>query len=379
MRICMIGCRWFLDDLSARTDLSFDEKMAICGKNTGNLFIGEAVRMHLQRHFGNKIELIEHYSFPMIRETNGHEIRDRFDYIVMAASNMINPQVDFGFVAKFVEESKLPIAIFGLGAQAENTDDRFSIVKGTKRLLDYAALNSPGIGVRGSYTAEVLSFNGINNVKIIGCPTAYINAGKNFEIRGPKSKEEIKRAALSYKRDRAKYQSDELLKEIQVSMMALAMDSGYDLIAQADYAETWMGYHREIDQKKLKNMSKYFRIDDARIPKLETYIVDHVFSFFTWHDWRAKLEGLDFAFGSRFHGNMMALNAGVPAVFIVHDTRTNELCETLNLPHISVNEINRKGGFDFSEIIGVANYDLFNTNFTKQCDNFDDFFTAHFV
>ena len=42
-------------------------------------------------------------------------LRGHYDYIVMAASNMLHPGVNFGFLTRFVEASDLPLIILGLG------------------------------------------------------------------------------------------------------------------------------------------------------------------------------------------------------------------------------------------------------------------------
>jgi hypothetical protein len=377
MRICVIGCRWFFDDIKDNKTIPFDEQIDMAGKNTGNLFIGEAVRSHLRRLYGNKIETIEHYSFPMTRAADGAEIAEKFDHIVMAASNMLNAGIDFGFLATFVETSGLPLSIFGLGAQAEHTDDIFKISKGSKRLMDYAAANFPGVGVRGSFTAAILEHNGVKNIEIMGCPTGYINAGTGFQIEVPKSVDDIKRAAVSYKRDRNKYKTDDQLKDIQIDMLKLSMDKGFDLVAQADFAETWMGHHKVIDPRKLNNMATYFGMKDKK-PDLEQYVLNHVHSYFTWEEWRTLMEQMDFAFGCRFHGNMMAMNAGVPALFMLHDTRTAELCETLRLPGLTIEEIEKSGGFNFEQFLEATDYGPFNANFDAACEKFDGFFRSHF-
>ena len=60
--------------------------------------------------------------------------------------------------------------------------------------------------------------------------------------------------------------------------------------------------------------------------------------------WRQFASEFHFSVGPRFHGNMMALRAGRPAFFVVHDNRTAELVDTLGLPHTSMERIVH--GFD---------------------------------
>jgi polysaccharide pyruvyl transferase WcaK-like protein len=64
----------------------------------------------------------------------------------------------------------------------------------------------------------------------------------------------------------------------------------------------------------------------------------------------------DFVVGARFHGIMLAIQAGVPGAVITHDSRTQELCQTLAIPskHYSaikggLNENNVRDMFEFDE------------------------------
>ncbi len=48
--------------------------------------------------------------------------------------------------------------------------------------------------------------------------------------------------------------------------------------------------------------------------------------------WMEDLRTYDFVVGTRFHGAMLAIQAGTPAGCITHDSRTAELCETMRIP-----------------------------------------------
>ncbi|WP_439103326.1 polysaccharide pyruvyl transferase family protein [Celeribacter marinus] len=373
----MIGCRWFLDDYPDIDTIPFDEQIQIAGKNSGNLFIGHAVKTHLLRLFPN-ITKLDYFSFSDIRLTSGDSIKDDYDHIVMSSSNMLNPGVNFGFITKFVEASGLPLVIVGLGAQAESIAHAVDLHPATVRLVAYAADTSKGVGVRGAFTADLLANLGIKNTVITGCPTAYLNTGTGFRIEVPNSVDDIKTAALSYKRDRNKYASDAQLKPIQTQMLQLSIEHGFDYIAQANFAESWTGFHRDIDEKKLANIAKYFGHPEGDIKRLRTYALDHIRIYFKWADWRAHMERMDFAFGCRFHGNMMAMIAGTPAVWYVHDTRTQELCERLSLPTLCVQEMTDKG-FSLERVFEKADYTTFNATYQDRCDEFDAFFTSHFT
>jgi polysaccharide pyruvyl transferase WcaK-like protein len=53
------------------------------------------------------------------------------------------------------------------------------------------------------------------------------------------------------------------------------------------------------------------------------------------------MKNYDFVFGSRFHGNIIALQAGTPACLICHDTRTSEMAEFLGLPFVRIKDIQK--------------------------------------
>ena len=65
------------------------------------------------------------------------------------------------------------------------------------------------------------------------------------------------------------------------------------------------------------------------------------------------VRGYDFVFGNRFHGNMVALQHGVPACVVCHDSRTEEMCQFLALPFVNI--------VDLASIQVQALYDIVDT------------------
>ena len=55
--------------------------------------------------------------------------------------------------------------------------------------------------------------------------------------------------------------------------------------------------------------------------------------------WLAFMKTRTFSLGTRIHGNIAALLAGVPAVVIVHDARTQEIVRYHEIPHVSADAI----------------------------------------
>lgn len=98
----------------------------------------------------------------------------------------------------------------------------------------------------------------------------------------------------------------------------------------------------EGDQGPLREYSR-FRNYLSRSSTDERTFTDWLASrfrqFYSLEDWLSDMSRHRFCFGTRFHGNMVALQAGVPALWVVHDRRTEELCNHLALPWIHLSEI----------------------------------------
>ena len=66
------------------------------------------------------------------------------------------------------------------------------------------------------------------------------------------------------------------------------------------------------------------------------YLTNRLRIFFTVPEWLGSTATMTASIGSRFHGNIAAILSGVPALFLVHDMRTLELCEYFRVPHVNL-------------------------------------------
>ena len=79
--------------------------------------------------------------------------------------------------------------------------------------------------------------------------------------------------------------------------------------------------------------------------------------------------------GARFHGNVMALRAGMKALFIVCDSRTSELTETFNLPSMTVEDFDSKK--NLHDYALKADYSSFNSSYAQKFDDFVEFLISN--
>jgi polysaccharide pyruvyl transferase WcaK-like protein len=71
------------------------------------------------------------------------------------------------------------------------------------------------------------------------------------------------------------------------------------------------------------------------------WIRSHCKAFFSIDEWSAFMLQKDLSIGSRFHGNLIALLNGVPAILFAHDSRTAEMAKFMSIPHYPVHQVDR--------------------------------------
>ncbi|MFC3440445.1 polysaccharide pyruvyl transferase family protein [Sphingobium rhizovicinum] len=109
--------------------------------------------------------------------------------------------------------------------------------------------------------------------------------------------------------------------------------------------------------------------------------------FHVWWDvpaWMEHLTRADFVLGTRIHGTALALQAGTPALCVAWDSRTYELCRSMNIPYVSIyDEPWRSGQFDWAMIRDsfAAQFDAeaFDRNRLQRAQAFVDLLRANGV
>ena len=82
-----------------------------------------------------------------------------------------------------------------------------------------------------------------------------------------------------------------------------------------------------------------------------SWIRRHARVFFDVWTWMEFLRGFDFVVGTRIHGVLMGIQVGVPGICVVSDSRTRELCETMDIPHVLSRD--HRDGLDRVELMGL--------------------------
>lgn len=301
------------------------ERFRSSGNNFGNLFIGAGMTRLIDADFeaiGSK--------------ANAPRMRERVDFVAIAAANFLSPQFDLGFLADIIEALDLPCVMMGLGAQAPRVGDKVDIPAGTRRMLDVVSAHCHSIGVRGANTAQVMSDLGFKNAEVLGCPSLYCIGS---EFREP-DLSDLSRFMINGSYNVAGHSMNPaLMREVESALYRQALDEGADYILQNEYAELEV-LNGEEPLPRLRAIKHVVpTLQDVSDEALLSFVRERCKTFSNTVEWVDYARSRAVSVGTRFHGNVAALQAGTPAFFICHDARTTEMCEFAALPHASIYEV----------------------------------------
>ena len=305
------------------------QRLEATGANTGNMMIGYGLF-----HATDAAEKAFHPGFGTIPPEHLHE---HFDVIFIPASNFVSPSVDLTGQADYFARTRLPIFCFGLGSQILPGGDRM-LKPGTDRFLRLVSERSGSIGVRGTFTAEVLWGMGIRNVSVVGCPSLFALTPAMLERLGA-ARPSLDKVVLGFSNNvRGHALAPEGMRagENALFQRMLGENAFYviqnekpelDLLAAMERGDT------EAANAAIERIARLFEVAAGRAD-LRRFLETRIRVFFSVEDWLGCTRTTTAAIGTRFHGNIAALLAGTPALFLVHDMRTLELCELLRAPHL---------------------------------------------
>jgi len=301
------------------------------GDNLGNFAFVEA----LWRHLSPEATILPW-------RVTAEEAREKCDLLVFAAANQLGAHHDLGWFATHLEKIGLPIVVVGLGAQAPNMASLVQLTAGTERwvrlLAAQAPTRRPNIGVRGEFTRRVLEKLGLGDqAAITGCPSNFLNDQPDFyaALKRRFDKRRIARLAVA-----AGSRHFGATRDIERRLARLVEATGGAYVAQADLDMVRLARgESERSEPAERQAIREFIAPDRSAEDFELWRQRHATCFTDATSWMEAMRGFDFAVGARFHGVMLAVQAGVPGGVIAHDSRTLELCQTTGVPVRLASEI----------------------------------------
>lgn len=295
-------------------------RIQLVGGNTGNIVWFEAARRNMRHDY------VDTHLPNDVRITN----------IIIPMANQLNVQDEsLEFCSSQIKNYHGRVTMVGLGAQLTdelNTPRKLmaALPQERKNILKELSFRTETIGIRGSITAECLELMGITNYRIIGCPSFYLRC----DTEKPDKRVAADKICVSW--GSVNYAKEQYVREF--FRRNSSTEKGDILLLQAmdDFPRT-LYEGANLLERHIK--SRYPDIDVSP-QEIEFYIKMQGHMFFDWDTWQAflKKERFTLSVGCRFHGNMMSYLAGIPTLWIVHDSRTYELCEAMALPCITLEQ-----------------------------------------
>lgn len=270
---------------------------------------------------------------------------------------------------KYLESIQVPIVIFGLGAQAKTQDlTGTTIAPEAVELMKYLGRRCPVVGVRGPFTAKVFEhFAGVTNTFVTGCPS-FFQRPDHFRTLRDNVAEGLK--------GRPAYSGTVLHNDIETRMLVDAIEQESFLVEPVStfnhslYVEASRG---ESEPTIPWYLASYMQGDEARLTKSQVanYYKTYYRLFRSTEAWyKFNEETVSYTYGTRFHVNMASILSGKPALWITHDSRTEELTQFLHLPSAP---LDLASTMDRADLVSRMNYDDLFDNLHGLYDNFNEY------
>ncbi|TGN68026.1 polysaccharide pyruvyl transferase family protein [Paracoccus liaowanqingii] len=299
------------------------------GHNTGNLAFHAAIDAHLG---GN---------LPSVGWDAPAELINSMGAIgVVPAANQVGAHADYGGLARTFEELKCRLVMIGLGAQTGVDGSIPQVPEGTQAWVRQVASRgipgTPNISVRGPLTKKVLDHYGLGEqALVIGCPSLFINPDPHLGESIEKNRRLVKRIAVAGGHPQWKH-----LGKIEASLAAVVTATGGSYVGQSPESAIALtrGEAKVMSEEDVKSCRDYI-CPSMSIEEFIQWSERHCDVFFDIPGWMEHYRRFDLVIGTRIHGVMLALQAGIPGVCIAHDSRTLELCQTMMVPYVLARDV----------------------------------------
>lgn len=293
--------------------------------NTGNNVFARAIVSYF---YGENVTVMTRKEAEAALGVNRNWCRENFDVVITYEACLFSSHYrnDMHKMAAFFRRLAVPIYVIGVGVLAQRQSAVSFVDSFSESICDFmdSVYSSGGeITVRGEFTKDVCAHVGYGNVFVSGCGSLYYN-GENFEISNTKVD----------RRDFVPILNGYYVNDINPRIFKRYPRS---IFFDQDI------YYRAIKYPGLVSASEVRRLSCRQLLELYSTLIgkrknDAEERLQTWQtvpQWQSAIErsGATFSYGSRMHGNMIALLTRVPAYLRVIDARTEELADFYKIPN----------------------------------------------
>jgi hypothetical protein len=338
---------------SAGKSLYLADTLSNFGNNTGNMVFSEGLYRSI---FGSR-RSDYHFDKALASEC---------DVIVIAAANWLNGYEDFGWLLRSVEATGLPLILVGLGVQVSGRSAPTRISDGTMGLVRLAAQTSAFVGVRGSFSAAVLRSYGVENVKVVGCPS-FLLAPSDWTLMGTS----LDGGRTLIHGTRHQYNGPDIFNGY---FYRQAFSRELDILLQSELPDMYFSLGRTNNSAITKRSGEIVAHSyGGSVDEVSYYLNEHGRVYFDYDLWRSEMKRYSVTVGTRIHGTIMSLLSGVPSVLFCHDERTRELAESMPVPFVSSDVVDVSKDLDLDRMLELAHSAHLDRRFADYRTRFLDF------
>lgn len=322
--------------------------------NTGNYLIGEGALRALAPH-AKQVPFWHLYNC----SRNGvglEEFNANFDICVFTCANLLRKGLSADVEAEVLDKIKMPVVMLGIGLQ-NRRDLENALPEGTKRLLNILRDREHYFLTRGLETAGFLKDQGFSFVQPTGCPSVYFMPDNMRRALKKLPTVQVGKARTIF----SGYLGANHDSIVDANALA-PQDSSPQYIVQDEFLHFDMRVEPNAEGRVYDSASGMM-IGDLVYPGTER--LDKPFevrTFFDTNQWRAWASSMDFNFGRRFHGSIIAMQAAVPSLMVAVDDRMREMLGFTGLPAVDATDLDkaenraefvadRVAGFNASELV----------------------------
>ena len=334
----------------------------LIGDNVGNLVFSQAT----YRLLATRDTVV---STSRLSNGNAQQINAKYDHLVIPLANAFRVSFLSGLdaLSDLIERLTIPVSVVSVGAQATvegSYKHAADIAPSVRRFVRAVLDRSPTIGVRGEFTRDYIRDLGFGDehVEVVGCPSLYMY-GPNLSVKKKvEALTERSRIALNvspYVKSIGPVALDHAQRYPNLSYLA----QNRDTLALLLY-----GTYPEVNHRKNSAVGVPVTLEHPLIRE------DRVRFFLDPYSWIASLADYDFSFGTRIHGNIVAVLAGTPGLVLAHDSRTLELAE---YHHIPWRRLTTEVRLDAAELYADADWEPMNAAHSANWERYAAFLSKH--
>ncbi len=340
----MMGTPGFVRDPDRFDD---DQMLQALGANSGNLMFQYAASLMVDApvtHIG--VSETPYSDVPAMQAT-----RKTF----VPAANHLRDNSNWKGLNNFLSSINKPLIVLGLGAQSPKIGGETETLEALRgnaevmRMIDIFRERAEFVTVRGDYTRTICAELGLEDVHVLGCPSAMINPdpalGRGMETRlRIATTSDAPRIAVTAAAP-FEIREDVPKRDLERRLFAWVMDGDGLYVQQSggrDAMRATNGRWYEMDRNARASITAVMAPDREPID-IWAYMAKGGRFYTSALEWRDDMRDIDVCLGTRLHGNMAAIAGGTPGVIIAHDSRTGELGQTMHLPRLDMADVMAAG------------------------------------